>query len=186
MSTVRIDNVRLAFPALYSPKAFAGGEGSAKFGATFLIPKNDSDTIKKVKDIIVDVAKKKWGEKYKPILDSLVSQGRTFLRDGDDKVEYDGFADHFYVNASNAVRPIVIDAAKKPLSEESGLPYAGCYVNASIDVWAQDNKFGKRINASLRGVQFVRDGDAFSGSSPATPDEFDSLTSTASDSDGLF
>ena len=32
---------------------------------------------------------------------------------------------------------------------------------ASIDLWAQDNKYGKRINASLTHVQFVKDGDQF-------------------------
>jgi len=72
----------------------------------------------------------------------------------------------------------VIDGDKTILKEESGRPYSGCYVNANIEVWAQDNSFGKRINAQLKGVQFYRDGDAFSGSAPSSPDEFDDVGNT--------
>jgi hypothetical protein len=41
------------------------------------------------------------------------------------------------------------------------------------DVWPQDNAYGKRVIASLKGVQFVKNGDAFSGGAPASADEFD-------------
>ena len=69
--------------------------------------------------------------------------------------------------------------------EADGLPYSGCYVNASIELWAQDNNYGKRINASLRGVQFYRDGDAVAGGGgPASEDEFDDLAEGA-DADNL-
>ena len=63
--------------------------------------------------------------------------------------------------------------------EPSGRPYAGCYVNAVLEFWAQDNKFGKRVNATLMGVQFFRDGDAFSGGGAASDDDFDDVTSGA-------
>jgi hypothetical protein len=72
-------------------------------------------------------------------------------------------------------RPLVIDRNRDPLTAADGKPYSGCYVNVSIDVWAQDNKYGKRINAQLKGIQFVRDGDAFGGGAPASPDEFEDL-----------
>jgi len=29
----------------------------------------------------------------------------------------------------------------------------GCYVNALLELYGQDNKYGKRINASLKGIQ---------------------------------
>lgn len=57
-------------------------------------------------------------------------------------------------------------------------------MNASIELWAQDNKqFGKRINAQLRGVQFLRDGDAFAAGSPASEDEFEDLGDQGDDTD---
>ena len=54
-----------------------------------------------------------------------------------------------------------------------------------IDIWAQDNNFGKRVNASLGGVQFLRDGDAFAGGGVAAPDDFDDISEGA-DADTLI
>ncbi len=56
-----------------------------------------------------------------------------------------------------------------------GKPYSGCYVNGIVDIWAQDNGFGRRLNATLKGVQFVKDGDAFSGGTAVSADAFDDL-----------
>jgi hypothetical protein len=61
----------------------------------------------------------------------------------------------------------------------SGKPYSGCYVNAVIELWAQDNKFGKRINASLMGVQFLRDGQRLSGGGVASADDFQAIPEAA-------
>ncbi|EOA7521129.1 ssDNA-binding protein, partial [Escherichia coli] len=38
---------------------------------------------------------------------------------------------------------------------------------------------GKRINASLGGVQFLRDGDAFAGGGVASADDFDDISEGA-------
>jgi len=89
------------------------------------------------------------------------------------KPDMDGYAGNYFVSARAYQKPLVIDRGKQPLAETDGRPYAGCYVNASVEVWAQDNEFGRRINATLRGVQFLNDGDAFAGGAPATPDEFE-------------
>jgi hypothetical protein len=54
--------------------------------------------------------------------------------------------------------------------------HSGAVVNASLDVWAQDNKWGRRINCSLRGVMLTGEGENLGGgSSPASADEFASL-----------
>lgn len=92
-----------------------------------------------------------------------------------------------YVSARSKTRPSVFDQQRQELTESDGKPYSGCYVNASIELWAQDNDFGKRVNAQLRGVQFLRDGDAFGGGArPADADEFDEIAvsdDTAEDAD---
>jgi hypothetical protein len=91
------------------------------------------------------------------------------LRDGAEKDETDGYGDEvMFVSASSAKRVPVVDRDLTPLMEENGKPYAGCYVNMSIRLWAQDNQFGKRVNAQLRAVQFVKDGEAF-GNKPVDP-----------------
>ena len=74
------------------------------------------------------------------------------------------------------LRPLVVDADKSPLVAEDGKPYSGCYVNASVELWPQDNNYGKRVNATLMGVQFFRDGESFSGGGVASEDDFDDVT----------
>lgn len=171
---IMVKNARLAFPAIFKAKAVLDSE--ARFSASLLLEKNDPQ-IQAIEKAIEEVAKAKWGDKAAATLKQLRASDRTALRDGDVKEQYDGFAGHMYISASNSTRPLVINRDTTPLAEEDGKPYAGCYVSASIELWAQDNKYGKRINASLAGVQFVKDGDAFTGGGgAASVDEFDDLS----------
>lgn len=170
---IRLNNVRLAFPVLFEAKT-VNGEGKPAFSASFLLDPADPQ-VQAINNAIEQVAKEKWGARADAILKQLRSQDKTALHDGDIKSNYEGFAGRLYVSARSTARPLVIDKDKTPLTERDGRPYAGCYVNASIDLWAQDNNYGKRINASLRGVQFLRDGDAFAGGGAATEDEFDDV-----------
>lgn len=95
------------------------------------------------------------------------------MRDGDLE-DYDGYEGMFYISASNSRAPVLVDRRKgsdgKWLPSPKGQLYSGCYVNAVINVWAQDNKYGKRLNASIESVQFYRDGDPF-GAKPVDPNE---------------
>lgn len=173
MAIMQLKNVRLAFPALFEPKAVNPGD-KPKFGGSFLLPP-DHPQVAEIRQNIIQTARDKWGEKADAILKELKAKDRLCLHDGDTKAQYDGFEGMLYVSASSDARPTLIDRDKTPLVEADGRPYAGCYVVVSIDIWAQDNNYGKRINATLRGVQFSKDGDAFSGARPADADEFDDL-----------
>lgn len=176
---IMLKNVRLAFPNLFQPST-VNGEGDPKYGATFLLAA-DHPQVAEIRAAMIQVAKDKWGAKAADIFKSIEKADKLALRDGDSKANYDGFPGNLFVasSAQQSARPTVIDAGKAPLTERDGKPYAGCYVNASLDFWAQDNKYGKRINAQLRGVQFVRDGEAFAAGRPADADEFDSVEETA-------
>jgi len=177
---VKLNNVRLAFPALFEAKA-VNGEGEPRFSAAFPVDP-DSDNAKALKSAIEAVAKEKWGAKAGAILKELQSKGRVAYKESSlskDGEVYDGFEDMHTLNASNKVRPLVIDQSKNPLTAQDGKPYAGCYVDVSVELWAQDNSWGKRINAVLRGVQFRSDGDAFAGGIPASADEFEDIAEDA-------
>ena len=182
LGRVMIREARLAFPSLFTAKT-VNGEGAPRFSATLLI-ESDDPQIAGIKKTIQAVAREKWKDKAPAILTSLEKVGKVALHDGDEKAQYDGFAGRMFIAASakESAPPTVVDAARQPLTERSGKPYAGCYVNASIEFWAQDNGYGKRINATLRGIQFVRDGDSFgAGSRSASPDEFDEIDVLADD-----
>jgi hypothetical protein len=179
---IKLNNVRLAFPVLFEAKT-VNGEGKPAFSASFLIAPDDPQ-VQVIREAIKQVVQEKWGAKADAMLKQMTASDKLALHDGDLKSNYDGFPGNLYLSARSATRPLVIDKDKTPLGPQDGKPYAGCYVNASIELWAQDNNYGKRVNASLRGVQFLRDGDAFAGAGAASEDEFDDLTEGAT-ADGL-
>lgn len=176
---IKLANVRLAFPQLFEATT-VNGEGKPAFSATFLLDPTHPD-IKALNAAIEQAAKDKWGAKADAILKAARAADKVCLHNGDSKAEYAGFEGNFFVSARNATRPLVIDRDKSPLTQADGKPYAGCYVNASLDLWAQDNNYGKRVNASLSGVQFLKDGDAFAGGGAASADDFDDLAVGASE-----
>lgn len=174
---IKLNDVRLAFPQLFEAKT-VNGEGEPAFSATFLLPPNHPAAAE-LRAAFETLGKEKWGAKWPAIKKEIEAKDRTALHDGDTKASYAGFEGHLYVSARNKTRPLVLNSDKSPLTAQDGKPYGGCYVNASVELWCQDNNYGKRINASLRGVQFVRDGEAFSGGGAASEDEFDSVDSDA-------
>ncbi|MEL4071681.1 ssDNA-binding protein [Ochrobactrum sp. GPK 3] len=170
---VKLRNVRLSYPSLWKAKSFGdGSEGEPKFSAVALMDpetKHGKRNIALIEDAIEYVKEKQW-PKGAPKL----AAGKLCLRDGNDLEEAkDGYDDMMYVSASDSKRPRVLDIDGEDVRDgDEGAPYAGCFVDMIIRVWAQDNKFGKRVNASLIAVKFRDDGDAF-GAAPFDPNEFD-------------
>lgn len=163
-------NVRLSFPHLFKPQVDQK-TGKKSFNCSNIISPDDPQ-IKAFNALIDAVAKERWKDKAPTILKGLRASDKTCLHNGDNKAQYDGYEGNYFVNASSGeVKPLVIDRDKSELSEADGKPYGGCYVDVKVQVWAQDNEYGKRVNASLRYVQFRKDGDAFSSAPPATADE---------------
>ena len=171
MSKILLNNVRLSFPSIFQRSVFDGKEG--KYEATFLIPKSDAK-LKAQLDAAIDEAIKAAGIK--------VPSDKRCLKDGDES-DYDGYEGTWSLKAANAKRPTVIDRDKSPIVEGDEKLYPGCYVNAVIDLWVQDNKFGKRVNANLYGVQFVKDGEPFGAGPINVFDDFQDLDGDGDDDD---
>jgi hypothetical protein len=178
---IKLRDVRLAFCQNLFKAGSMAGSNDLKFQSTFIIA-GDDPQVKVVEKAITDVATEKWQGKAGVILKSLRAENKVCLKNGDAKAQYEGFEGNFFMSTSSKQAPKVLDRDRSVLTEADGKPYAGCYVTALLDIWAQDNDFGKRINVTLKGVQFVRDGDAFVGSAPAAVDDFDDLSDTG-DSD---
>lgn len=166
MSKIKLQNVRIAFPSLFRKAMFSGEE--TKFEGTFLLDKADhADKITEIEKAIADlISDKLKGAKLKA--------DKICLKDGDD-IDYAGFAGNMSIKASNNKRPMVLDRDRTPLSEDDNRIYAGCHVNAVLELWAQDNQYGKRINANLLGVQFFKDGEPFADGVSASADDFDAF-----------
>jgi hypothetical protein len=171
MSKMMIKNVRLSFPSIFQRAVFDGQEG--KYEATVLIDKNDTKT-KKILDKAIAEAIAEANIK--------VASDKRCLKDGDES-DYDGYEGNWSLKAANSKRPTVLNRDKTPLTEDDEVLYAGCYVNVVIDLWVQNNKFGKRVNANLYGVQFVKDGEPFGMGPIDVTDDFDDLEDGLDDDD---
>ena len=163
---IMLKNVRLSFPSLFKKAVFNGDE--TKFEATFLLDKDaHADKIAEIEAAIkAKIAEDLKGAKIKP--------EKLCMKDGDDS-DYDGYDNVMSFKASNNKRPLVLDRGRSPVSEDDNLFYAGCYVNATVELWAQNNQYGKRINANLLGVQFAKDGEPFGDGAVGSADDFDDI-----------
>lgn len=165
---IQLKNCRLSWPDLFETAKYKGND-TGKYSATFLIPKKD----KKLKaKIDAEIERVRREAKFKKL-----KEDKICIKDGDDEEyeDYDGYAGHWIIKASNTKRPTTLDRMKDVVTKDDDLFYAGCYVDGIIAFWAQDNDYGKRINANLYGVRFLKDGDAFGPGSVDVTDEFDDL-----------
>lgn len=180
---------RLSYPNLFTPRAI-NDQGDPKYGATLLIPKTDTETVERVQAAI-DAAVKDGVDRH--IFKGTVDPSRSKyppLRDGDTpkddgSARGDEFAGHWFISAKapgNKPRPSVVDANVQPVMDESEI-YAGCYVNMFVEFYAYENSGNKGIAASLRGTQFVRDGERLGGEPLEAEDMFSAVaTDTAASS----
>lgn len=166
-NVIRLLNVRLSYPQLFVAKPPEEGKEPV-FSASFLLDKKlHAGLITKIEKLTDRVALDQFKKK--------VPLKRTPLRDGNEKSDKEGYGDEvMFVSARNAKRPVVVDRDLTPLTATDTKPYAGCYVNATIRLFAFDHKVGgKGVSATLRAVQFVKDGESFGAGPVNAEDEFE-------------
>lgn len=176
---IMIKDVRVSFPHLFTRPTINGEEG--KCGATLMFDnKRHKKTIARLETAITDLSKLKFKGRKLP-------SDKLCLRDGEDKgrAEYEGYQ---VLTAGHRSKPLVVakDGATIITDEEDSPIYAGCYVNAKIRLWAQDNTYGKRINAELIAIQFVRDGDPLDGSYVSVEDAASGFDAVEEDDEDDF
>ncbi|HSV48335.1 MAG TPA: ssDNA-binding protein [Ramlibacter sp.] len=177
---LKLTDVRLSFADLFEAVQF-DGKGEFYFGAQLLVPEGDPQR-KTIDQAIAAVAKEKWGAKAAAIQGSIEGNPQKICWIDGKKREYDGYAGNWALSTKRPQskgRPLVLARDKSAIVAADGTVYSGCYVNASVEFWAQDNSFGKGIRCTLLGVQFNRDGDAFSAGAAASPDDFEELAAGA-------
>lgn len=188
---VKINNARLSFPHLFEPQEQENDDGSTRksFNCVLMIPKEENphlDTVLKRMKVGAKHAKiKAWGEDEKNW--PKIPASMTCFKDGDNEDHFttprDEYADHYIISTSSPVtRPPRVVTNRKGADNKwveaeegrKGAPYAGCYVNAVIDLYGQKKdpkrKMPNRINASIAIVQFLKDGEPFSAAQ-ADPDD---------------
>jgi len=179
---IKLTNVRISFPNIFKPKAFEEGQ-DASYGETFVLDKvKQKELITQIRTAVNDLATDYFKGKIPP----MVTQKHP-LRDGAEKEDLDGYGDTMmFCGARNKTRPTVVDRALNPLTEEDGIIYGGCFVNATVRAWVQDNKVGKRIDFQLRAIQFLKDGPPFGQAPVKANEEFDSLDGNNDSDDDML
>lgn len=169
--TILIKDVRLSYPHVIIPKGGTDKDGKPidpAYSVTALLGKKSHFAAKELLK----------GEINRILKDAKVKDIKAeakFLRDGNQSGK-DDYEDHFTVSArEQESRPPSVrdaDGRTKLTREDASKLYGGCYGNILIRPWWQNNKFGKRVNAGLTAVQFLRDGEAF-GEGRISEDQID-------------
>ncbi|MBR5878467.1 MAG: DUF2815 family protein [Akkermansia sp.] len=171
-------NVRLSYEHIFTPTKFDESQ-EAKYSATFILPKNHPD-LPAVKKAMLEA-----GAETFPTAFNGAGWPRGFtcsLKDADVDTNSSGevlaernpsYAGCYILEANSTRRPVTLDRRKAMVTEDDGLIYSGCFVNASLAAAGYEyGKVKKGVKCYLNGVQFVADGDRFG--SDAT-DDFDEL-----------
>jgi hypothetical protein len=194
---LKLNNVRLSFPNLDEPDYFKPGVKSRpneqrRWSAAFHILKSDKVQIDAVTAALQQVAKDKWEKKWETAYNNAIGDPKGCCwQDGKRKDQDDVFILSTHRSEKDG-RPIVFDTDMSPIYTpdnqlypgKAGRLYSGCYVNAKVEFWAQENDSGKGLRATLQIIQRFKDGDAFGGSSPVKADDFSEIADGA-DADDL-
>lgn len=184
---VLLTNVRLSYPALFEPRGFEGQE--PKYSASLIIPKNDTESLKVIKEAIEN-AKQRGLEEGKWKGNKLPANLKTPVRDGDKEREDDEvYEGAYFINANSKHAPAVVGKEKdratgKAITLGDDDVYAGCYVNVTINFYPYSAAGNNGIAAGLGNVQKEAEGERLGGRSSAESD-FD-FEEVDSDDDFLF
>jgi len=208
MPDLKLKDVRLSFPTLGEPEYYQGKkqrpDDQRRWSGTFLIP-TGSPMKEQIEEVMKEVAKAKWGAKWEAVWNALDGDTKLSCFTDGKKKAYEGYQGHWALTShrkESEGRPGVFDTDRSPIfygknatgkdgegpndmyPGKAGRVYGGCYVNAHVNFWAQDNSNGKGIRCELVAIQRNRDGDAFSGGMAPDADQFDEITEGA-DADDL-
>ena len=176
---IMIRNVRLSYEHIFTPTKFDENQ-EAKYSATFIIPKNHAD-LPAVKRAMFEAGQEIFAADF--VKPGIWPRGYTCsLKDADVDTDANGivlaeknpaYEGCYVIEANSTRRPIVVDRRKSSVTEEDGIIYSGCYVNASLAAAGYTyGKVKKGVKCYLNGVQFVKDGERFGADASS---DFDAL-----------
>lgn len=186
-TVVQLKHVRIAFiDDLFEPAQYEG-QGDFRHTATFIVePGSEND--KAIQAAIKAEATALWGKKADAFLEDMRTNKNKFsyIKNKKDKSGevYEGFENMYALSSVRKAKdgaPLFLHKVKDPatgkaqrLTGKEGVIYAGCYVNAKVEMWAQSGTYSG-MRCGLLGVQFDDHGDSFGGASRPTDDGFDAV-----------
>lgn len=152
-----------------------GSNSGPKYQATLLFPKvfkdqADTDLFAKMKQLAAEAAKKKWPQGIPKNLRSPFRDGDERFEEKDGKCpEYKGMVFVSFKSPQDRP-PQIVDRSGRPVAENSGIIYPGCWVRVSFTCYGYDTSGNKGVAFSLGNVQFMRDDESFDSRTTAEDD----------------
>lgn len=193
MGTVlKLTNVRLSFPKLDIPDYYEGKKQKdtdvRSWNASFHIL-NDDPQRKAIDAAYEELAKAKFsslGPKWKQKLENLRASDSKTTAWIDGMRKNNPVEGVWILSAKrreNDGPPIVVDNDMSPIYDritrevikgKEGRLFAGCYVNAQVDLWVQDGKT-PGLRCGLLVVQRLKAGEAFGGGAAPNMADFEEV-----------
>ena len=167
--------VRLSYANIWVPQSIDGGD--EKYSCSILIPKDDKETLRKIKAAI-EAAKEQgraqWGGK-------IPAKLHTPLRDGDEeRPDDEAYAGHYFFNASSKNKPGIAKPVGKGADgrvkfqeiTDTTEVYSGCYAKVSVNFYPFNVNGNRGVAAGLNNIVKVQDGEPLGGGRENIHDEF--------------
>jgi hypothetical protein len=157
---ILIKNVRASYPHLWKEEEKNGNVYPRSVNLV-LSKKENLEVLKKLKARVEEVKKGTKG------MESALTRdpSRVCLKPADPEALGDQYAEGMFSLKANVQKNqkvyVLHQNGQRCEDEEQDRIYAGCRVNAKVDIWPQDNAHGKRINCKLVAIQFAGDDKPF-------------------------
>jgi hypothetical protein len=170
---VTLKNIRCSFPSLVKKRGFGDDakEEDKQYEFTSLIdPSTQEDQINTVKKAMKDLLIAHYGAA------ASVPKGFKYcLRNGSERPDTAGYEGMMFIG-SNSKEKVKVVGLNPNIDCDPSEVYAGGHCNVVLRFWVQDNKYGKRVNAEVKTIQWLGYGERF-GETPVNPaEEFEDLT----------
>jgi hypothetical protein len=177
---ILIQNCRLSY--FYGFDGYKNDDDSISY-CTHAIIAADHPQLQQIKDLQRKVATDMWKDKAGEVLVQLAAQDRLAIHKGDvSKPGQPVYAGKLYLSCNSKIRPTMVDGKRSPITAKDDLLYSGAWANVIVKLWPQANQFGKRVNAQLMGVQFVKHDERLGGGGRVAAAEEFGVVATDADS----
>lgn len=173
---IYLSNARLSFPSIVEPRASTDNPNAPKkYSADFILEPNHPG-FQQFMALYAKMASEKWGEHAQNVM-QLIQNDRKLrcYGAGNEKVDkktfqpYKGYANMVFIATNTERPPQMIQSDGQPVDSANTMAYqamarklyGGCYVNAAVRPWLQENKHGRGVRCDLIALQFAADGEAF-------------------------
>jgi len=163
---------RFSYVHVFNRKTKPNGE-PGKYSVTLLIPKNDTETLSRIKAAIAE-AKANYLERNPG--KKLPEQIKTVVYDGDGiRPNGEDFgpecAGHVVFTASSSRQPAIVDKNLNPIMDPEEI-YSGCYGKAIVNFYVYDTEGNRGVSAWLNGIMKCAEGEPLGGSRELTADDW--------------